>query len=529
MVNIGNLHPTIRATLGVLLAVLLSVVLIEVRQHVEPRHALISYILLVIVMAYSIGPASALASGATSLVLFALFFMPSYASASDTAIPDIAVLVGFAAVVVLESHLAGMLRRRREESDFIAERSNFASRIASLLVEHDTALTSDGEVMRTLAEGTGASAAVLYLYDPLSDRLTPFSSASPQMDALARAVTDCDCALGDPRLNAPAADYPGTWPRFNELPAGLQGAGIPVTTSERLEGVLCLVPPASGVFAPSRIRLAVTAATLIATALERMRLESIAGERKAEASAQHLKAVFMSSVSHELKSPLAALEAITSDWMADRDLTGVRVEQDLPIVRDALERLTSNITDLLNLTRLQGDALQTRFVGCETGDIVARALEMLDEPLRSRVDPDVEIEPLVVMCDFDQLARALSSIIRNALAYGGPGRVRVGSRQEQHAVRLWVEDEGPGIEPAERARVFEPFYRGEKTRSSIAGSGVGLAIAREVVRYHGGELHVEDVKPHGSRFVMTLPAGDAPVGDGLEAGRVQVEGQSSTE
>lgn len=503
--RVSSLHPAFKALLGGLMAALVSVLLIQVREHLEPRHALISFTLLAILTAYVIGPSGALAAGCVSLLAFALYFVPPMDTPWLISPADAAVLVGFATVVLLEAYLATQLRRRTTESENSARRSNFAARISAMLVEHRTEFDVEGELMRTLAVGTGARGAYLYRYDDAADTLTPFSEPDPEMDALARAVADRGTALGDPALNALAGEYPGAWPEFVEPPAGSRGVGIPVETGERLEGVLCLAPSGDRAFEPGSMRLAVVSARLIATALERLRLENVAAERKAEASAQRLKAVFMSSVSHELKSPLAALEAITSDWSADESLSGARVQRDIPIVRRAVERLTDNITDLLNLTRLQGDAIQTRLVACETGDVVARAIEYLDEPLRSRVDPDVASDPILVMCDYDQLSRALSSIMRNALAYGGPGRIRVGSSVEAGAVKLWVEDEGPGIDPAERPRIFEPFYRGEKTKSSVAGSGVGLAIAREVVRYHGGEVHVEDVDPHGSRFVLTLP------------------------
>jgi two-component system sensor histidine kinase KdpD len=100
----------------------------------------------------------------------------------------------------------------------------------------------------------------------------------------------------------------------------------------------------------------------------------------------------------------------------------------------------------------------------------------------------------------------MQSLLENAVLYSGAeSRVVVGARATHRALRVWVEDEGPGVAPDEHDAVFEKFYRGRMATTAPSGTGLGLAIAREVVRAHGGALQVEDVAPHGARFVVTLP------------------------
>ena len=86
--------------------------------------------------------------------------------------------------------------------------------------------------------------------------------------------------------------------------------------------------------------------------------------------------------------------------------------------------------------------------------------------------------------------------------------VTVGASPSKGTVRVWVADHGPGIDAEEKQRIFEKFYRGRAASSVPTGTGLGLAIAREIVAAHGGTLTVEDVGPHGARFVMTLPTGN---------------------
>ena len=106
------------------------------------------------------------------------------------------------------------------------------------------------------------------------------------------------------------------------------------------------------------------------------------------------------------------------------------------------------------------------------------------------------------------MTRALQNLLENALLYAGDATaVTVGARAWNEGTRLWVEDQGPGVPADEHEAVFEKFYRGRTaTERVISGTGLGLAITREIVRSHGGSISLEDVKPHGARFVIVLPA-----------------------
>ena len=97
--------------------------------------------------------------------------------------------------------------------------------------------------------------------------------------------------------------------------------------------------------------------------------------------------------------------------------------------------------------------------------------------------------------------RVFQNLLENAMLYGGAGPLRVGAEATADGVRIWVEDEGPGIPPDEHEAVFEKFYRGRRTGTKApSGTGLGLAITREIVRAHGGTVRVEDAAPHGARL-----------------------------
>ena len=121
----------------------------------------------------------------------------------------------------------------------------------------------------------------------------------------------------------------------------------------------------------------------------------------------------------------------------------------------------------------------------------------------------VELPPRLpqVRVDFQQWARLLMHLLENALAYSPAGStVKVGARQTDRGLETWIEDEGPGIPDEEKERVFTKFYRGSSSGILPGGTGLGLTIALEIARVHGGTIRVEDVSPKGSRFLVLLPA-----------------------
>ena len=106
---------------------------------------------------------------------------------------------------------------------------------------------------------------------------------------------------------------------------------------------------------------------------------------------------------------------------------------------------------------------------------------------RVRLDIPDELEPVTV--DFSQWARIMQNLLENALLYGGDGAITVGARANHRIVRIWVEDEGPGVPGDEHDAVFEKFYRGRGAGATVpSGTGLGLAITREIVRAHGGTV-----------------------------------------
>jgi two-component system sensor histidine kinase KdpD len=248
-------------------------------------------------------------------------------------------------------------------------------------------------------------------------------------------------------------------------------------------------------------------ANLAASSIERQHLEEQASHAEALREADRLKSTLVSSVSHELKTPLAAATARVTGLVEEgADCDAGRVQEELAAVAEDLGRLNGSIGDLLDFSRLESDAWEPRFETYDLRDILGTVLSRLSSAQRDRLRFELAEDVPELRADFAQLARALSNLVENALLYSQDTTVViVGARILGRVVELWVQDQGPGVPESEKPYVFEKFYRGGVSATVPSGTGLGLAITREIVRTHGGTIRVEDADPHGARFVMVIP------------------------
>ncbi len=219
---------------------------------------------------------------------------------------------------------------------------------------------------------------------------------------------------------------------------------------------------------------------------------------------------FIADASHELRTPVTALKnfnellqgAAADDAAARAEFLG-----ESQIQLDRLEWITHN---LLDLSRLEAGLVALDMDSHDVGDLLKtstaafRALAQEKNVTLSVKEPPSLVQ---VRCDRARIELALSNLLDNGLKFTPPGgQVEIGAEQaeaDRNAVRLWVQDSGPGIAPADQPRIFERFYRGQEARDQ--GSGLGLAIVRSIVQAHGGDVTVESKPGSGSRFVIELP------------------------
>lgn len=248
---------------------------------------------------------------------------------------------------------------------------------------------------------------------------------------------------------------------------------------------------------------------LVAIAQRRDAMQAEAVETAALRRSDDVKTALLRAVSHDLRTPLTAIvaagHALGTASLTDDD----RRELSAAVVEEG-ERLATLVEKLLDLSRLQGGGASPRLDWVSLEDVVLAAREGLD----GRVDVRVTIDPDVPAIEADavQLERAFANLLENAGRYSGglPVFVRA-QRSGGGRVIVRVVDQGPGIAPAERERIFEPFYRGRRpAREPWTGSGLGLAIAKGFVEGSGGSIAVESLPGQGTTFIVSLPVHQQP-------------------
>ncbi|MEN6478357.1 MAG: ATP-binding protein [Anaerolineales bacterium] len=222
-----------------------------------------------------------------------------------------------------------------------------------------------------------------------------------------------------------------------------------------------------------------------------------------------LRREFVSNISHELRTPLASLRAL-ADTLHDSALDDrPAAERFLGRMDDEIDALTQMVEELLELSRIESGRVPIRLERIAVAAFVEPAVERL-RPQAERAQLNVQLDlPATlpaVLGDEQRLQQVVTNLVHNAIKFTpAGGAIRVTARTEGDQVVVSVSDTGIGIPAEAQARIFERFYKADRSRSS-GGTGLGLAIAKHIVLAHGGRIWVESVEGQGSRFSFTVQA-----------------------
>jgi signal transduction histidine kinase len=228
-----------------------------------------------------------------------------------------------------------------------------------------------------------------------------------------------------------------------------------------------------------------------------------------ESELARLRSDFIASVSHELRTPLAQVRMFAETLLLGRVRSDEERLRSLQIVDQEARRLTHLVENILQFSRAEREVIQLAPVPVELASQVREAIEAFSPVARSRhVMVQTALENDVVsVVDPGALRQMLLNLLDNAVKYGPLGQtVTITLRRVGERVRVMVDDQGPGIPPEHRDRVWEPYQRLESAvAAAVAGSGIGLAVVRQLVALHGGRAWVEAAPGRGARFAIELP------------------------
>jgi signal transduction histidine kinase len=243
-----------------------------------------------------------------------------------------------------------------------------------------------------------------------------------------------------------------------------------------------------------------------------------------------LRQDFVASVSHELRTPLAQVRLFTETLRLGRTRTEEQRDWALENIDRESHRLSNLVDKILHFSRSGHGAHRMRREPGDLADTVREAISSFERLIPpGKASLEALLPPrLPTELHADSIRQVVLNLLDNAIRYGPPGQVvRVRGERSGSAVRISVDDQGPGVARSDRERIFEPFLRGEQTLGSVVvGSGIGLAVVREIVAAHEGEVWVEDAPGGGARFVVELPALHTACADDFEGRAVGTQGAS---
>ena len=454
---------------------LLTVILTAGRSGDSLATALSSYLVLVVIVAVAGGVWPALLAAIAGFLLSNYYFAPPIHTFTIADTRDILALVMFLVTASVVSVLVDLSARRTAAAIEARTDARMLARVAGRMV------SPEGNPLPALLEELMVAFRLEAASVLRSDTDRPQAGTVPG---------GSEHSTGPWSSAASAGRQPPTGPDQATLV-------LPLTDRE----ILALRGP--GLTAEDREILSAFAAQL-ATVLESDRLHAEAAEADSLARANQLRSALLAAVSHDLRTPLASIKAASSSLLSDQLAFGPEETRILlQTIDDESDRLNSLVENLLDMSRLQTGAMDVLDQSTDVNEVIGAAIDSLGPRGTSvaveapGVLPRVHTDPVL-------LERAVANLVDNALVHAGGSGLRVEAGPVAGRVDIRVIDRGPGIPPAERDRVFQPFQRLGDSDNRV-GVGLGLAVARGFVEAIGGELDAEDTPGGGCTMVIRIP------------------------
>jgi len=444
------------------------------------------FLLAVLIAALGFGLGPALLAALAAAVSYNYLFLPPRLTFRIGQAADLVTFAVFFAAALATGGLAGRVRDAARAS---AQRTRTVSALLDASRALSAAATVDGaaQALADHVAAAGAGAAVVLAPDAGALRLVGGPAGVDRLGEAAEAAAQAAWREGT------AED--GGW-RFRSLEGvhgrvGVIGLRDDVSTADD-DGLV-----------PALLQQG-------AVALERASLARAAAENQALRDADTLRQALLNSVSHDFRTPLSTvLGASTTLLDYEADLKPAVRRDLLQSIAEEARRLNRYVRDLLDMGRLEGEALRPRRETVEVDAVIDSALTRLGDQLAGR-SVTRETPPGLAAAGVDPtlLEQALINLIENAAAHGTLGtRIHIRAGETAEAVCIAVEDDGPGISPDALERVFDRFHRGGRPSDRAAGLGLGLSIAKGFVEAMGGGIVAESpiAEGRGTRMRITLP------------------------
>lgn len=478
------------ATLACLVATAVASVLLHV---FDLANVVMLFLLAVVIVAWRWGRGPGAWAAFLAVACFDFFFVPPRLSMS---VSDTQFLFTFALMLGVALAIGQLTARIRHEARVAGARERRAITLATLAREFSGALTVEqiAEIARR-DFGGGFHAGIGLALPDAGDRVRAVAGNAVMLDeGIAQWVYDHaqPAGAGTATLGAARARY------------------LPLKAPMRVRGVLALESTESEwLDEPEEQRLLEACCNQLALALERVHFVEVAQSTLVQIEGERMRNTLLSAMSHDLRTPLTTILGAAQAATAQlREHPAAALVASIGEQAQAMLRLVEN---LLDMARLQSRGVELNRQWQSLEEILGSALREFREPLRTHpVHVDVPADLPLLEVDALLIERVVVNLLENAAKHTPHGTpIEVLARHEDGNVIVEVNDSGPGLPPGPPEKLFDPFERGRK-ESPVAGIGLGLALARRIVKAHGGTIEARPRAPSGASFVVTLPASPPP-------------------
>jgi two-component system, OmpR family, sensor histidine kinase KdpD len=484
------------------LAALLGVVMatgvgLLVRDRMAPINMAMALLLVLVFNATRYGRGATLAATTLAVLAFDVLFVPPYGT---LAVSDARFVLTFVVMFVVGTVMSSLTRRVREQAVAARDREAHTHRLYTLTGELAAART-DADVVRVALHHLAGlvDGAVAYLEPQDGTGMVVVASHPPQHWPVEELAVARWCFDRQQPAGAGTSTLPASRARY-----------LPIAGSGQTLGVIGLLfAPRQSVDTTSERGLLTAMVGQVAVALDRTRLADRARIAHLDAEAERLRNALLSSLSHDLRTPLGSVEGAASTLVRAPELSHEERRELAQTIVDESQRMTRLVANLLDMVRVESGALQVQREWHVLDEVVSGAVLRVEPRLGDR-DLQVHLPdtlPLVALDDV-LIQQVLVNLLENALRYTPAGSpIEITAEERSGELVVSVSDRGPGIAESDRDRIFVKFERGD---ASAGGIGLGLSICSGIVRAHGGRIWVESRVGGGASFRFALPLRPPP-------------------
>lgn len=493
-----NLHSSLSRYLwSIALTALATLIGHFVGRGISPTNLVMLYLLTVVVVAVFLGRGPSMLAALLGVLAFDFFFVPPFYT---FVVDDTEYILTFIGLFIVGIVVSALTVRAREQADAAQSREADTALLYSLSRElaaadsHETIL----KAMQTHLEASFGRDVVIYL--PVGNSMRLVLDA----DSLQPAPGETELSLAQWSFRHAEAAGSGT----NTLPSA-EPRFLPLKTSRHTVGVLSFKPldPTRPLTSDQR-RMLDAFANQTAQAVERVNLSEQTRQIKLLQAAEKLQTALLNSISHDLRTPLVSITgALTTLESQDETISTESRHSLLETAREEAERLNRLVSNLLDMTRLESGALRVKREPADVQDVVGTSIGQMEARLVGRsLRTDVPDDLPIISVDFVLIVHVLNNLLDNALKYSPENSpLEIRAWRLQNEILISVTDQGWGIPPGDLERIFDKFYRVQRSEQ-VAGTGLGLAICKGIMEAHGGRIWAENRPGGGTILTISLPA-----------------------